>query len=91
MTEELKMSKFGINFIGAQDAGLILTIQTAEGEIQRRARDAQDVADWIKEFGLAETCYFSSTMDFAAEEGFPDDDAAIRIFDRGVTLACAAA
>lgn len=91
MTEELKMSKFGINFISAKDAGLILSIKTAEGEIERRARDSQDVADWIKEFGLAEACYFSSTMDFAAEEGFPDDDAAIRIFDRGVTLACAAA
>ena len=85
------MSKFGINFVNACNAGLSFRIQTAEGEIERRARDSQDVADWIKEFGLAESCYFSSTMDFAAEEGFPDDDAAARIFDRGVTLACAAA
>ena len=46
------MSKFGINFIGAQDAGLTLTIETAEGRIQRRAKDSQDVADWIKEFGM---------------------------------------
>lgn len=81
------MSKFGINFVSAQDAGLTLTIKTAEGEIQRRAKDAQDVADWIKEFGLAAACYFSSTMDFAAEEGFADDDGAVKLFDRGVALA----
>ena len=85
------MSNLGINFVSAQDAGLTLTIGTLNGEIQRRARDAQDVADWIKEFGLAADCYFSSTMDFAAEEGFADDDTAVRMFDRGITLACEAA
>lgn len=83
------MSKFGINFVSAQDAGLTLTIETLSGEIQRRAKDAQDVADWIKEFGLASSCFFSSTMDFAAEEGFADDDGAVKMFDRGVELACA--
>lgn len=81
------MSQFGINFVSAQDAGLTLTIETAEGEIQRRARDAQDVADWIKEFGLASRCFFSSTMDFASEEGFADDENAVKLFDRGVALA----
>jgi len=85
------MSKFGINFVSAQDAGLTLTIETAEGEIQRRAKDAQDVADWIKEFGLASACYFSSTMDFASEEGFADDDGAVKLFDRGVALVSEAA
>ena len=83
------MSKFGINFIGAQDAGLILTIQTNEGEIRRRADTIEDVAHWVTEYGVAAPCYFSSTMDFAAEEGFADDDGAVKMFDRGVELACA--
>lgn len=81
------MSKFGINFVSAKDAGLTLTIETAEGEIQRRAKDAYDVADWIKEFGISSGCFFSSTMDFAAEEGFADDDGAMEMFDRGVKIA----
>lgn len=81
------MSDLGINFVSAKNTGLVLTIQTINGEIERCAKDAQDVADWIKEFGIAARCFFSSTMDFAAEEGFADDDGAVNMFDRGVTLA----
>jgi len=87
MTEELKMSKFGINFVNADEGGLRFRIQTNEGEIRRRADTIEDVAHWVTEYGVAAPCYFSSTMDFAAEEGFADDDGAVKLFDRGVALA----
>lgn len=87
MTEELKMSKFGINFVNADEGGLRFRIQTNEGEIRRRADTIEDVTHWVTEYGVAAPCYFSSTMDFAADEGFADDDGAVKLFDRGVALA----
>ena len=43
-----------------------------------------EILTGIKNFGVPSGCYFSSTMDFAAAEGFADDDGAINLFDRGV-------
>ena len=77
----------GINFVNADEGGLRFRIMTNEGEIRRRADTVEDVAYWVTEYGLANTCYFSSDMDFATEEMFETDDGAVKMFDRGVALA----
>lgn len=77
----------GINFVNADEGGLRFRIMTNEGEIARRADDIEDVAHWVTEYGIAGTCYFSSSMDFATEEFFETDDGAVKMFDAGITLA----
>ena len=85
------MSKFGINFISAKDAGLILSIKTAEGEIERRADDTAEGVYLVERYCIASDCYFSSDMDFASDEGFADDDGAKKLFNRIMNNVCEAA
>ena len=87
MTKLEKIAGFGINFVNADEGGLRFRIATEEGEIRRRADTIEDVAYWVETYGIASTCYFSSSMDFASEEGFYNDDDAVKMFDAGVALA----
>ena len=48
------------------------------------ADNAQDLADLMSQYGLADTVFHSSTMDFASTEGFEDDDAAWAIWAEAV-------
>ena len=57
------MSNFGINFVNACNAGLSFRIQTADGEIERRADDTADGVYLVERYGIASDCYFSSDMD----------------------------
>ena len=81
------MTNLGINFVNADEGGLRFCIETTEGEIRRRADTIEDVAYWVETYGIARNCYFSSSMDFASEEGFYNDDDAVKMFDAGIALA----
>jgi len=81
------MTNLGINFVNADEGGLRFRIETTEGEIRRRADTIEDVAYWVETYGIARNCYFSSSMDFASEEGFYNDDDAVKMFDAGIALA----
>ena len=48
------------------------------------ADNASELADIMCLHGLADTVFHSSTMDFASEEGFEDNDAAWAIWDEAV-------
>jgi hypothetical protein len=85
------MSNFGINFVTACSGGLNFRIQTAEGEIERRADDTADGVYWVERYGIASDCYLSSDMDFASEEGFADDDGAKKFLSRIMNNVCEAA
>ena len=85
------MSNFGINFVTACSGGLNFHIQTAEGEIERRADDTADGVYWVERYGIASDCYLSSDMDFASEEGFADDDGAKKFLNRIMNNVCEAA
>lgn len=85
------MSNFGINFVTACSGGLNFRIQTAEGEIERRADDTADGVYWVERYGIASDCYLSSNMDFASEEGFADDDGAKKFLNRIMNNVCEAA
>lgn len=75
------MSNLGINFVNADNAGLIFRIETQEGEIERRADTIEDGVYWVQRYGWT-NIYFSSDMDFATEEGFETDDGAKKMFDQ---------
>ena len=77
----------GIRFVSALAGGIELYIATDFGDIYRRADTAEDVASWVTEHGIAEECYFSSSMDFATEYGFQTNDAGRKMFETGVAIA----
>jgi len=77
------MKNLGIKYVNACSAGLVFTIETTDGEIQRRADDIADGVYWIERYGFSDAgTYFSSDMDFASEYGFTNDDDAKKMFDR---------
>lgn len=77
------MEDTGIKFVNADDAGLLLTIVTTEGEIVRRCDTVEDVTDMIKRYGVASAAFFSSDMDFATEENFLEDGDAKKMWYAG--------
>lgn len=81
------MANLGINFVNADNAGLVFRIETNDGEIARRADTIEDGVYFIRKYGISSSCYFSSDMDFAADEGFADDDGAHKFFNRIVEAA----
>ena len=72
----------GINYVAANEGGLTFGIETTNGTINRRADTIQDGVELIKKYGIAEAVFGSSSMDFAAEEGFADDDGATKFWTR---------
>ena len=77
------MTDTGIRFVNADDAGLLLTIITPEGEIARRCDSVEDVTYMIKKYGVCNAAYFSSDMDFATEENFLEDGDAKKMWYAG--------
>ena len=74
------MSK--IDYIGADNGGLALSA----GNVTIRANTAEEVAEAMKNHGIADTVNGSSSMDFASENGFETDDGAMLLFKRALEL-----
>jgi hypothetical protein len=74
------MATLGINYLSACEGGISFTIGTPEGEIGRRADTIADGVDLISKYGIANVIYGSSSMDFASDEGFADDDGAKKMW-----------
>ena len=72
----------GINFINADQGGLVFRIATDNGNISRRADSIHDGVHFVNQYGVAKHCYFSSDMDYASEEGFADNGDAKAMWDR---------
>ena len=75
------MATLGINYLSACEGGISFTIGTAEGEIGRRADTIVDGVELIEKYGIANVVFGSSSMDFASEEGFADDDGAKKMWN----------
>lgn len=72
---------YGITFISADEGKLIFTIATEAGEIEISTSDITEGAALIEEHGTADTCYFSSSIDFGSEYGFDHDDRPRKLYD----------
>ena len=71
-----------INYVSADEGGLIFTIEANEGEIMRRADTVEDGVHWVDHYGIDNNeLYFSSSMDFATEEMFETDMGAKIMFE----------
>lgn len=70
----------GIKYVAADNAGLIFTIETENGDIDRRADTVEDGIYFVDTYGIATNLYFSSSMDFASEYGFTNDRDAKEFF-----------
>lgn len=71
----------GVWFISAGAGGLSLTSRDGESLWSRKV---SDLAEFVREKGLATQVMGSSTMDFASEEGFDTDEGANEMWERVV-------
>lgn len=70
-----------IDFISANNA----MIQMFDGDqMVAEASTAKSICYFIQEYGLAESVFASSSIDFASEYGFETDDAAFDLWLAGV-------
>ena len=81
------MSKLGIEFVSASEGGLEFIINTLAGEIVRRADSIEDGVYWVERYGFCDRHFFTSSMDFATEEGFLTDGCAKVMFDQIMAVA----
>ena len=73
------MSRFV--FLNAEDGAVVVEI---ENEVVGSASTAEELAELFREHAVStadDNVYFSSSLDFASEEGFDSDDAAHEIVD----------
>lgn len=81
------MANLGIEFVSASEGGLEFIINTLAGEIVRRADSIEDGVYWVERYGFADRHFFTSSMDFATEEGFLTDGCAKVMFDQIMAVA----
>ena len=69
-----------IDFISADNA----TIQLFDGDNMVAAvKTAKSICYFLQEYGVAESVFASSSIDFASEYGFETDDAAMDLWLEG--------
>jgi len=81
------MSNRGIKFVSASEGGLEFIIETAAKPIVRRADSIEDGVYMVERYGFCDSHYFTSSMDFASEEGFLTDGCAKVMFDQIMAVA----
>lgn len=81
------MSNRGIKFVSASEGGLEFTINTLAGEIIRRADSIKEGVNIFERYGFCDDMYFTSSMDFASEEGFLTDGCAKVMYDQIMAVA----
>lgn len=73
-----------IKFVSANE-GFIELFAGADTCVAR-VNTKESIAKVIKMYGIDNGAYFTSSMDFASEEGFESDDSAKILFNEGVDL-----
>jgi len=73
-----------IDFVGAQDGGLVFFGDAADPI--GYGSTVEECAEIIAKNGLASQVSGSSSMDFASEEGFENDDDAMIMFRNAIKL-----
>ena len=77
-----------IDFISAETSGIKMYFKNSLGKTDYAGwgTTAETIAAVMKKYGLAETVYGSSTMDFASEEGFENDGDAMKLWDDAIGI-----
>lgn len=76
------MTNLGIRHVNACDGMLVFSIETTDGEISRRVTTIADGVFFAEKYGFSDCgIYLSSSMDFASEYGFANDDDAYNMFE----------
>jgi len=71
----------GVWYLNADFGGLSLT---ARDDDRFWSKSVSELVSFVKEKGLATTVMGGSSMDFAADEGFADDDGAEKLWQQVV-------
>ena len=74
-----------IDYISADDGGITMYHGVGNG-IAGWSDSADGIASVLKTAGLADTVFGSSTMDFASEVGFEDDNAAQELWSAAIGI-----
>ena len=73
-----------IDYIAAHNGGIKMF---ADGtNLKGWGKTAEAIAYTLKTVGLADSVMGSSTMDFAAEEGFENDGDAMKLWDEAIAI-----
>ena len=73
-----------IDFISAENGGI--KMYAGVGNVKGWMKTASGIAYVLATVGLANTCFASSTMDFASEEGFENDGDARVLWDEAIAI-----
>ena len=73
-----------INYIDAYNGGIRMYAGT--NNLKGWSKTAKGIAYTLKTCGLAEVVMGSSTMDFASEEGFDDNDDAMLLWNEAIGI-----
>jgi hypothetical protein len=74
-----------VSYISAHNGGIQMFSDTSVG-IVGFGKTPESVAYVLNTKGIADTCYQSSSMDFASEYGFDTDDGAAFLFKKALEL-----
>ena len=72
-----------INYLAARNGGINMY---SDDGLKGWAKTAEGVAYTLKTVGIADQVMGSSSMDFAAEDGFETNDGAMLLFKRALEL-----
>ena len=80
---EKKWPKAKIDYIAAHNGGIKMY---GGDNLKGWGKTAEGIAYTLKTVGLADCVMVSSTMDFAAEEGFENDGDAMKLWDAAIEI-----
>ena len=77
-----------IDYISAENGGIKMYFKNSLGKTDYAGwgTTAETIAKVMKKYGLADTVYGSSTINFASEEGFEDDYAAEDLWNSAIII-----
>ena len=73
-----------IDYIDAHNGGI--RMYAGVGNLKGWSKTAEGIAYTLKTCGIGETLMGSSTMDFASEEGFDDNDDAMLLWNEAIGI-----
>jgi hypothetical protein len=82
--ENLESQK--INFISADNGGISLHYKELGVRKKLWGNTAEQIANALTRVGTEDSIYHSSSMDFASEDGFKNDDEAWDLWESAVDL-----